>query len=35
LLLKCTNLVCFVTMRSPKPWCFMSRSWYLRKALDD
>ncbi len=27
--------VLFVTLKSPKSWCFMSRFWYLWKALNE
>jgi hypothetical protein len=29
------SLFCFVRVTSPKSQCFMSRSWYLQKALDE
>ncbi len=29
------SLFCFVLMRSTKPGCFRSRSWFLWKALEE
>jgi hypothetical protein len=34
-MMKQGGLFCFVMMTSPKPWRFMSHSWYLWKALDE
>jgi hypothetical protein len=34
-MMKQGGLFCFVMMTSPKPWRFMSGSWYLWKALDE